>query len=61
MPHPEFLRKLLADHEAAPAGSTRAQDLAYTLCVATGTRDVDLALRTAHRMLASTGTAPLTV
>ncbi|PZH15571.1 DUF5133 domain-containing protein [Streptomyces sp. NTH33] len=58
-PHPEFLRKLLADYETAPAESTRAQDLAYTLCVSTGTRDVNLALQTAHRMLTSSGTTPL--
>ncbi|MFE9174263.1 DUF5133 domain-containing protein [Streptomyces kebangsaanensis] len=60
-PHPEFLRKLLADYETAPVQSARARDLAYTLCVSTGTRDVNLALRTAHRMLASDGSAPLTV
>ncbi|MGX4694132.1 DUF5133 domain-containing protein [Streptomyces sp. JNUCC 63] len=61
MPHPEFLRKLIAAYGTAPAESARARDLAYTLCVSTGTRDVNLALRTAHRMLAPAGAAPLTV
>ncbi|WP_232838967.1 DUF5133 domain-containing protein [Streptomyces triticisoli] len=55
MPNPGFLRKLLADHEAAPAESARARDLAYTLCVSTGTRDVNRALRTAHHMLVAPG------
>ncbi|GGM07255.1 hypothetical protein GCM10010129_58940 [Streptomyces fumigatiscleroticus] len=65
-PHPAVLRKLVEDYqavlaaqavggEAAPA--CRARDLAYTLCVSTGTRDVGRALEAAHRWLAAT---PLT-
>ncbi len=33
--------------------SPQARDLAYTLCVSTGTRDVRPALETAHRLLAA--------
>lgn len=60
MPHPETLRELVAEYEALVAeeavGGTggpgrRAQDLAYTLCVSTGTRDVRLALAEARRQL----------
>ncbi len=62
-PHPAVLRRLVEEYEAVLAedaatgktrASTRAQDLAYTLCVSTGTRDVDRALRAARRMLAAT-------
>ncbi|MFF9405118.1 DUF5133 domain-containing protein [Streptomyces anandii] len=62
MPHPDFLRGLLDEYEAALAEerhaaasgrSTRAQDLAYTLCVSTGTRSVGPALEAARRMLAA--------
>ncbi|MET7600315.1 DUF5133 domain-containing protein [Streptomyces sp. NPDC004082] len=65
MPHPETLRKLveeyeaLADQEAADAvgrPGQRAQDLAYTLCVSTGTRDVRRALAAARQQLAATAT-----
>ncbi|MFF8594044.1 DUF5133 domain-containing protein [Streptomyces sp. NPDC015220] len=65
MPHPEFLRKLVDEYEtalaeesvtAAGVRNTRAQDLAYTLCVSTGTRDVGPALEAARRMLAAAGT-----
>ncbi|MFF0536003.1 DUF5133 domain-containing protein [Streptomyces coelicoflavus] len=61
MPHPEVLRRLLEEYEAAavdePAGATgepgpRTRDLAYTLCVSTGTRDVTRALDAARRQLA---------
>ncbi|MFI2642165.1 DUF5133 domain-containing protein [Streptomyces sp. NPDC018610] len=64
MPHPEFLRKLVDEYEtalaedtatAAAGRNTRAQDLAYTLCVSTGTRDVGAALEAARRMLAAAG------
>ncbi|MFF1544968.1 DUF5133 domain-containing protein [Streptomyces sp. NPDC058291] len=53
MPHPAVLRKLVDEYEALSANDSdeaRAQerDLAYTLCVSTGTRDVDEALRTAR-------------
>ncbi|MFG3127637.1 DUF5133 domain-containing protein [Streptomyces tendae] len=62
MPHPAVLRGLLAEYEAAavdePVDATgrpgpRTRDLAYTLCVSTGTRDVRRALETARRHLAN--------
>ena len=45
----------LRAHEAAtgPAAAARVRDLAYTLCVSTGTRDVRHALEAAHRLLTS--------
>lgn len=63
MPHPTVLRRLVEEYEAlmaeggdGEAGTSRrvlrAQDLAYTLCVSTGTREVSRALETAHRLLA---------
>ncbi|MFI9549043.1 DUF5133 domain-containing protein [Streptomyces sp. NPDC052016] len=63
MPHPAVLRKLVDEYEAATAGGSaeaknaRAQDLAYTLCVSTGTRDVTLALEAARRWLAAAAEA----
>ncbi|MET9907561.1 DUF5133 domain-containing protein [Streptomyces sp. NPDC006476] len=62
IPHPAFLRKLVEEYESLRAEeaetgtgrvSPRAQDVAYTLCVSTGTRDVRHALETAHRLLAA--------
>ncbi|MCZ4507661.1 DUF5133 domain-containing protein [Streptomyces sp. ActVer] len=63
MPHPATLRRLVDEYEAliAPEGEgdavakpdQRAQDLAYTLCVSTGTRDVRRALERARRHLAA--------
>ncbi|NEA98260.1 DUF5133 domain-containing protein [Streptomyces sp. SID13726] len=61
IPDPVFLRRLVEAYEAlraeesatAAEPSPRARDLAYTLCVSTGTRDVRLALETAHRLLAA--------
>jgi len=62
IPHPAVLRRLVEEYEAAVAEdaetgrgrpSPRAQDLAYTLCVSTGTRDVHRALEAAHRLLAN--------
>ncbi|MEU2775870.1 DUF5133 domain-containing protein [Streptomyces sp. NPDC007162] len=60
MPHPATLRRLVKEYEAllvtetlvddASVG-TRLQDLAYTLCVSTGTRQVTDALRVAHEYL----------
>ncbi|GAA2252053.1 DUF5133 domain-containing protein [Streptomyces ruber] len=65
-PHPVILRKLVEEYEELTAqtahegeerdgraNSRRAQDLAYTLCVSTGTRDVRRALEEAHRLLAA--------
>jgi hypothetical protein len=66
MPHPETLRRLVQEYEAVVAREAaegtgkpvqRAQDLAYTLCVLTGTRDVRPALAEARRQLAA-ATAP---
>ncbi|MCW8096025.1 DUF5133 domain-containing protein [Streptomyces tauricus] len=62
MPHPATLRKLVGEYEALVAhqaetgavkADQRAQDLAYTLCVSTGTRDVNLALKKARSHLAA--------
>jgi hypothetical protein len=67
MPHPVVLRGLVDEYEAVarcePADDTgapgpRTRDLAYTLCVSTGTRDVALALEAARRWLAA-GPAPV--
>ncbi|MCK8437724.1 DUF5133 domain-containing protein [Streptomyces sp. D2-8] len=61
-PHPAVLRRLVDEYEAlAAAGAARgpaelnprARDLAYTLCVSTGTRDVKRALEAAHQWLAA--------
>ncbi|MEU0675920.1 DUF5133 domain-containing protein [Streptomyces sp. NPDC006172] len=62
MPHPAVLRKLVDEYEAATAagpveGNARAQDLAYTLCVSTGTRDITLALEAARGWLAAAAEA----
>ncbi|MFG2348019.1 DUF5133 domain-containing protein [Streptomyces phaeochromogenes] len=63
MPHPATLRRLVDEYEAliVPEGEggavvkpdQRAQDLAYTLCVSTGTRDVRRALERARSHLAA--------
>lgn len=72
MPHPTMLRRLVEEYEALMAHQgdgedgpgrhvLRAQDLAYTLCVSTGTREVGRALEAARRLLAATqdaGAAP---
>ncbi|MFB7084457.1 DUF5133 domain-containing protein [Streptomyces sp. NPDC056296] len=69
MPHPVVLRGLVDAYEAAvlrePVDDTgvpgpRTRDLAYTLCVSTGTRDVALALEAARRWLAA-GPVPVPV
>ncbi|WP_340384882.1 DUF5133 domain-containing protein [Streptomyces sp. SS7] len=57
-PHPAVLRVLVEEYEAltasdGPGTRTRSQDLAYTLCVSTGTRDVGVALETARSWLAA--------
>jgi hypothetical protein len=66
MPHPATLRKLVEEYQALTASESadgvtkpgqRAQDLAYTLCVSTGTRDVQQALEYARRRLAAAGEA----
>ncbi|MBP2406271.1 DUF5133 domain-containing protein [Streptomyces syringium] len=62
MAHPAVLRDLLDRYESlrAVAGERvvraqiyrRLQDTAYTLCVTTGTRDIDAALRAARSRVA---------
>ncbi|KUO02793.1 DUF5133 domain-containing protein [Streptomyces caeruleatus] len=69
MPHPTMLRRLVEEYETlmAQQGDTqdgparrdlRAQDLAYTLCVSTGTREVGGALEAARRLLAAAAHDP---
>lgn len=64
MPHPTMLRRLVEEYETLMAHrgdgedgtgrrDLRAQDLAYTLCVSTGTREVGRALEAARRLLAA--------
>ncbi|WP_200304132.1 DUF5133 domain-containing protein [Streptomyces adelaidensis] len=62
MPHPATLRGLVEEYESLmahegdqgdPRTVRRAQDLAYTLCVSTGTCDVREALVAARRQLAT--------
>ncbi|GAB2888192.1 DUF5133 domain-containing protein [Streptomyces deserti] len=61
-PHPAVLRRLVEEYEALSAAEAalgtaesgpRVRDLAYTLCVSTGTRDVRQALEAARRWLAA--------
>ncbi|MFD7919019.1 DUF5133 domain-containing protein [Streptomyces sp. NPDC059740] len=56
MAHPALLRELIEEYESLRAGrpesgdaEQRMDDVTYTLCVATGTRDVSEALRAARR------------
>ncbi|MET9458508.1 DUF5133 domain-containing protein [Streptomyces canus] len=60
MAHPALLADLLERYEAlrvlhAEEGSAgarqRLEDVSYTLCIATGTRDIDSALAAARRQL----------
>ncbi|MFI8287969.1 DUF5133 domain-containing protein [Streptomyces sp. ms191] len=60
MAHPVVLSKLVEEYETlsvlhaengSPAVRRRMEDLAYTLCVSTGTRDVDTALIAARHRL----------
>ncbi|MBL1108529.1 DUF5133 domain-containing protein [Streptomyces sp. 5-8] len=53
MAHPAVLKDLIAQYEAltllgaeasTPQARQRLADISYTLCVATGTKDVDMAL-----------------
>lgn len=63
MPHPATLRRLVDEYEAlidpedeggaVAKPDQRVQDLAYTLCVSTGTRDVRRALERARRHLSA--------
>ncbi|MYS20465.1 protein of unknown function [Streptomyces sp. DvalAA-14] len=58
MPHPATLQSLIRRYENlqdkvgaadCPEARRHLEDTVYTLCVSTGTRDVDEALRFAHR------------
>lgn len=60
MAHPAVLRNLIEQYEAlrtlhaesgSPEARRRMDDVAYTLCVSTGTRDVDAALIAARHQL----------
>ncbi|MFJ3231168.1 DUF5133 domain-containing protein [Streptomyces sp. NPDC086787] len=60
MAHPAVLRNLLEQYDAlrvlhaeegSPEVRRRMDDLAYTLCVSTGTRDIDTALVAARHQL----------
>ncbi|MEU5403599.1 DUF5133 domain-containing protein [Streptomyces sp. NPDC005963] len=58
MAHPAVLSRLVSEYEAlsrlvvrSPETMRRMDDLAYTLCVSTGTRDVDTALAAARQRL----------
>ncbi|MGC4985871.1 DUF5133 domain-containing protein [Streptomyces sp. DT193] len=69
MPLPATLYRLVAEYESllaeeSPDGTTppsqRLRDLAYTLCVSTGTREVTDALDTARSYLAKAAATPVT-
>ncbi|MGW7423012.1 DUF5133 domain-containing protein [Streptomyces sp. NPDC054813] len=60
MAHPAVLKDLVVQYETlrvlqaengSPAAQRRMDDIAYTLCVSTGTRDVDIALVAARHQL----------
>ncbi|MEV2253847.1 DUF5133 domain-containing protein [Streptomyces sp. NPDC050147] len=60
MAHPAVLEELIEEYEAlrtlhAESGTEQARqrldDIAYTLCVSTGTRDIDAALVAARHQL----------
>ncbi|MER7661515.1 MULTISPECIES: DUF5133 domain-containing protein [unclassified Streptomyces] len=63
MAHPVVLQNLVEEYEAlralhaeksSPDVQRRMEDVAYTLCVSTGTRDVEAALIAARRRLPET-------
>lgn len=56
--HPTVLRHLLTEYEAlrdseqhSPEARRHLEDLSYTLCIVTGTRDIDSAVSAARRDL----------
>ncbi|MFG3296650.1 DUF5133 domain-containing protein [Streptomyces sp. NPDC048179] len=60
MAHPAVLKDLIEQYDTlralhaekgSPAARQRMDDVAYTLCVSTGTRDVDVALIAARHHL----------
>ncbi|MEU9193336.1 DUF5133 domain-containing protein [Streptomyces hundungensis] len=64
MAHPAVLKNLIEQyetlsvpqvaHDGTPEMQRRLDDLAYTLCVSTGTRDIGAALAVARRQLTDT-------
>ncbi|MER5876152.1 DUF5133 domain-containing protein [Streptomyces sp. NPDC001910] len=67
MPLPTTLQRLVSEYEtllaeersaSTTSGSQRLNDVAYTLCVSTGTREISDALDTARVYLARAATAP---
>ncbi|MGW2280347.1 DUF5133 domain-containing protein [Streptomyces sp. NPDC001770] len=63
MAHPVVLKGLVDRYESLRSAGTedaqarrRLEDVEYTLCVSTGTRDVESALDAARVRLASSGT-----
>jgi hypothetical protein len=63
MAHPAILTNLVEQYETLLTlhaekdnadSRQRLEDVSYTLCVSTGTRDVDTALHTARQRLADT-------
>ncbi|MFD3519040.1 DUF5133 domain-containing protein [Streptomyces sp. NPDC058653] len=64
--HPAILRKTVEEYEAQlvlnasggiPGARRRLDDLAYTLCVSTGTRDIESAMDVARVRLAEADAA----
>ncbi|MFC8270626.1 DUF5133 domain-containing protein [Streptomyces cinereoruber] len=63
MAHPTVLKDLVERYETllpqtedgSAEAHRRLEDVTYTLCVSTGTRDIDNALATARRQLSRTG------
>ncbi|MEU1072855.1 MULTISPECIES: DUF5133 domain-containing protein [unclassified Streptomyces] len=51
----ETLRTLYAQEASAEVGR-RIEDVTYTLCVSTGTRDIEAALAAAHRRMSGART-----
>ncbi|MFG3506930.1 DUF5133 domain-containing protein [Streptomyces sp. NPDC047821] len=68
MAHPAVLNDLVEQYEAlrsvhaetsTPEARRRMDDIAYTLCVTTGTRDVEAALAAARSRLVEARRGPL--
>jgi hypothetical protein len=49
--------KILEAEKGSPEVRRRLEDVAYTLCIATGTRDIDMALIAARHRLSGARTA----
>ncbi|WP_052849031.1 DUF5133 domain-containing protein [Streptomyces avicenniae] len=67
MAHPAVLRNLVEQYEmllvlrdgaADPDAARRLEDVTYTLCVSTGTREADAALAAARAQLAAVAPPP---